>query len=56
MSATTVQITMTAAEDDDPERRRFVTVAVPREALITALAVAGSAAAPGNKQKPKLVS
>jgi hypothetical protein len=56
MSATTVQITMTAAEDDDPERRRFVTVAVPREALITALAVAGSAAGPGNKQKPKLVS
>lgn len=55
-SATTVQITMTAAEDDDPERRRFVTVPVAREALITALAVAGGTMGPGNKQKPKLVS
>ncbi len=51
-----VQITMTAAGDDNPERKRFATVAVPREALITALAVADSAAGPGNKQKPKLVS
>ncbi|MCW6512722.1 hypothetical protein [Lichenifustis flavocetrariae] len=56
MNATTVQITMTAADDDDPEKKRFVTVAVPREALITALAVAGRCAGPGSKQKPKLVS
>ena len=56
MNATTVQITMTAADDDDPEKKRFVTVAVPREALITALAVAGRGAGPGSKQKPKLVS
>ena len=56
MSATTVQITMTAAEDGDPERKRFVTVAVPREALVAALATAGSTASLGDRQKPKLVS
>jgi len=56
MSATTIQITMTADEDGDPDNKRFVTVTVPREALITALAAAGSTAKRGDRTKPKLVS
>ncbi len=56
MSETTIQITMTAAEDGDPEKKRFVTVAVPREALVAALAVAGSTARPSDRKGPKLVS
>lgn len=56
MSATTIQITMTADEDGDPDNRRFVTIAVPREALITALAAAGRTAKQGDRTNPKLVS
>ena len=56
MSEATIQITMTAAEDGDPEKKRFVTVAVPREALVTALAAVGSTSRPSDRKGPKLVS
>ena len=56
MSATTIQITMTAAQHGDPEKKRFVTVAVPREALVTALAAAGSTAKSSDTKGPRLVS
>lgn len=55
ISATTIQITMTAAESGDPEKKRFVTVVVPREALITALAAAGSTARSADRPKPRIV-
>ena len=42
MSATTVQVTMTAADPGDPARCRFVTVALPREALAAAMAAAAA--------------
>ena len=45
MSTTTVQITMTAADPGDPVRGRYVTVALPRDALASAMAAA--AARPG---------
>ena len=56
MSETTIQITMTADEAGDPEKKRFVTVAVPREALVAALAAAGSTARPSDRMGPKLIS
>ena len=56
MSETTIQITMTADEDGDPEKKRFVTVAVPREALVAALAAAGSTTRPNDRKGPKLIS
>ena len=56
MSETTIQITMTAAENGDPEKKRFVTVTVPREAFVTALAAAGTTATPSGRTGPKLVS
>ncbi len=56
MSETTIQITMTAAEDGDPKKKRFVTVAVPHEALGTAMAAASSTARPSDRNGPKLVS
>jgi len=40
MSDITVQITMTAPGDPDPDRARFVTVTVPREQLVAAMAEA----------------
>jgi hypothetical protein len=40
MSDITVQITMTAPGDLDPGRARFVTVTVPREQLVAAMAEA----------------
>jgi hypothetical protein len=40
MSDITVQITMTAPGDLDPDRARFVTVTVPREQLVAAMAEA----------------
>jgi hypothetical protein len=40
MSDITVQITMTASGDGDPDRARFVTVTVPREQLVAAMAEA----------------
>jgi hypothetical protein len=55
MSAATVQITMTAADPGDPAKGRYVTVALPRDALAAAMAAA--AAGPGVKAKfgPRLV-
>ena len=40
MSGITVQITMTAPGDLNPDRARFVTVTVPREQLVAAMAEA----------------
>jgi hypothetical protein len=42
MSATTVQITMTAADCSDLSRGRYVTVALPRNALASAMASAAA--------------
>jgi hypothetical protein len=42
MSATTVQITMTAAGSSDLSRSRYVTVALPRDALAAAMAAAAA--------------
>jgi hypothetical protein len=42
MSAATVQITMTAADSGDPAKGRFVTVAIPRDALAAAMAAAAA--------------
>lgn len=42
MSSTTVQVTMTAADLGDPARCRFVTVALPRDALVVAMAAAAA--------------
>jgi hypothetical protein len=42
MSPTTVQVTMTAADPEDPARCRFVTVALPRDALAAAMAAAAA--------------
>jgi hypothetical protein len=40
MSDMTVQITMTAPDDHNPDRARFVTVTVPREQLVAVMAEA----------------
>ena len=45
MNAAMVQITMTAADSGDPGKGRYVTVALPHEALVSAMAAA--AARPG---------
>ena len=42
MNPTTVQITMTAADPGDPSKARYVTVALPREALASAMALASA--------------
>jgi hypothetical protein len=42
MSPTTVQITMTAADPGDPAKGRYVTVALPRDALTAAMASASA--------------
>jgi hypothetical protein len=42
MSSTTVQVTMTAADPGDPARGRFATVALPRAALVAAMAAAAA--------------
>jgi hypothetical protein len=42
MSAATVQITMTAADPGDPAKDRFITVALPRDALAAAMAAASA--------------
>ena len=42
MSAATVQITMTAADPGDPAKGRFVTVAIPRDALAAGMAAAAA--------------
>ncbi len=42
MSPTTVQVTMTAVDPGDPARCRFVTAALPRDALAAAMAAAAA--------------
>ena len=42
MSSATVQITMTAADPGDPAKGRFITVALPRDALAAAMAAAAA--------------
>jgi hypothetical protein len=42
MSDSTVQITMTAADPGDPAKGRYVTVALPRVALLAAMASANA--------------
>ena len=42
ISPTTVQVTMTAADPGDPAKCRFVTVALPRDALAAAMATAAA--------------
>jgi hypothetical protein len=42
MSATTIQITMAAADSSDLSRSRYVTVALPRDALACAMAAAAA--------------
>jgi hypothetical protein len=42
MSPATVQITMTAADPGDPVKGRYVTVALPRDALASAMAAASA--------------
>src|SRR3954464_1702154 len=42
MSPTTVQVTMAAADPGDLARSRFVTVALPRAAVATAMAAAAA--------------
>ncbi len=56
MSAATVQITMTAADPGDPTKGRYVTVALPRDALAPA-AMAAAAARLGRSVElgPRLV-
>lgn len=49
MSATVIQITMTADDETNPSTRRYVTIALPREKLLAALAVATAKAAAGEK-------
>jgi hypothetical protein len=55
MSAATVQITMTAADPGDPGKGRYVTVAVPREALASAMAAAAARPGLNVKLRPQLV-
>jgi|HubBroStandDraft_6_1064221.scaffolds.fasta_scaffold824180_2 hypothetical protein len=45
IGAKTIQITMTAADPGDPVKGRYVTIALPRDALTAAMATA--AAHPG---------
>jgi hypothetical protein len=42
MSSTVIQITMTAADPGDPDKARYLTVALPREALASEMAAAGA--------------
>jgi hypothetical protein len=42
IGATTIQITMTAADPGDPVKGRYVTVALPRDALTAAMASASA--------------
>ena len=55
MSAATVQITMTAADPGDPGKGRYVTVAVPREALASAMTAAAAPPGLNVKLRPQLV-
>jgi hypothetical protein len=57
MNPSTVQLTMTVADTrEDPTRRRFVTVAVPRDALAAAMAAAAARPVANGKFGLRLVS
>jgi hypothetical protein len=56
MSAATVQITMTAADAGDPAKGRFITVALPRDALAAAMAAASTRPIANSKLGLRLVS
>jgi hypothetical protein len=56
MSATVIQITMTADDETNPATRRYVTVALPREKLLAALAAATAKAAAGEKPGLRIVT
>jgi hypothetical protein len=56
ISVTTVQITMTAADPGDPIKGRYVTVALPRDALTAAMASAAPRPSVNAKRGPRLVS
>lgn len=55
MSAATVQITMTAADPGDPAKGRFVTVAIPRDALAAAMAAAAARPDAGGELRLRLI-
>lgn len=55
MSAATVQITMTAADPGDPVKGRFVTVAIPRDALAAAMAAAAARPNAGGEHRLRLI-
>ncbi len=55
MSAATVQITMTAADPSDPTKGRYVTVALPRDALAAAMAAAAARLGRSVELGPRLV-
>ncbi len=56
MSASVIQITMTADDDTNPATRRYVTVALPREKLLAALAAATAKAAAEEKPGLRLIT
>ena len=56
MSASVIQITMTADDNTNPATRRYVTVALPREKLLAALAAATAKAAGEEKPGLRLVT
>ena len=56
MSSATVQITMTAADPGDAAKGRFITVALPRDALAAAMAAAAARPIANSKAGLRLVS
>ena len=57
MNPSTVQLTMTVTDTgEDPTRRRFVTVAVPRDALAATMAAAAARPVANGKFGLRLVS
>jgi len=56
MSPHTVQVTMTAVDPGDPARCRFVTVALPRDALAAAMAAAAARPMAHDKIRLRLVA
>jgi hypothetical protein len=55
MRAVTVQITMTVADPGDLGKDRYVTVAMPREALASAMAAAAARSGINADRGPRLV-
>lgn len=56
IGVTTFQITMTAADPGDPVKGRYVTVALPRDALTAAMASAAARPSVNPERGPRLVS